>query len=385
MMPKLDLFLGDKPLYYKHIDHKRIKIAFDAINKSLKLPKVIHIVGTNGKGSTGRMIAHLLCKSGFSVGHYTSPHILKFNERFWLNGNECNDEMLEFAHKRLYGILDQEISRELSYFEYTTLLALFIFEECDYLVLEAGLGGEHDATNVTPKVLSIVTPIDYDHQAFLGEKIEDIAATKLKSIDKRAIIAFQPHSEVVDIAEKIAKEKNTQLIFVQSDYKKDKIKQIAQQNHWGSFLCDNAKSACLALDTLEIKYDINDLSSWQMMGRYFAYAPNVRLDVGHNMLAAKALVGMMEDDTILIYNTYEDKPYKEILKVLKSKIKKLLIIPIDSPRALAVEKLEAALEELDINYGFFDNTIKDNEKYLVFGSFSVVESFLKIMKNPNEK
>lgn len=149
----------------------------------------------------------------------------------------------------------------------------------------------------------------------------------------------------------------------------------------GDFLCDNAKSACVALDTLGIKYDINSLNSWQMMGRYFAYSSNVRLDVGHNTLAANALVKVIEDDTILIYNTYEDKPYREILRLLKPKIKKLLIIPIDSPRAVNLEKLETTLKELEIDYGFFDNKIDSDKKYLVFGSFSVVEAFLKEMSS----
>lgn len=381
MTPKLELFLNSKPLYYKHIDYNRIKVAFDIVKKNLKLPKIIHIVGTNGKGSTGRMVAHLLLKSGFSTAHYTSPHILKFNERFWLNGDECSDDILEIAHKRLYKNLDDESRDKLSYFEYTTLLALFAFEECEYLVLEAGLGGENDATNVVSKTLSIITPIDFDHQAFLGERIEDIATTKINSIDKIAVVGMQPHLEVVDVAKKIAKGKNTKLVFVASDYQKEKITQIAKQNRWGDFLCDNAKSACVALDTLGIKYDINSLNSWQMMGRYFAYSSNVRLDVGHNTLAANALVKVIEDDTILIYNTYEDKPYREILRLLKPKIKKLLIIPIDSPRAVNLEKLEITLKELEIDYGFFDNKIDSDKKYLVFGSFSVVEAFLKEMSS----
>lgn len=381
MTPKLELFLNSKPLYYKHIDYNRIKVAFDIVKKNLKLPKIIHIVGTNGKGSTGRMVAHLLLNSGFNTAHYTSPHILKFNERFWLNGDECSDDILEIAHKRLYKNLDDESRDKLSYFEYTTLLALFAFEECEYLVLEAGLGGENDATNVVSKTLSIITPIDFDHQAFLGERIEDIAKTKINSIDKIAVVGMQPHLEVVDVAKKIAKGKNTKLVFVASDYQKEKITQIAKQNRWGDFLCDNAKSACVALDTLGIKYDINSLNSWQMMGRYFAYSSNVRLDVGHNTLAANALVKVIEDDTILIYNTYEDKPYREILRLLKPKIKKLLIIPIDSPRAVNLEKLETTLKELEIDYGFFDNKIDSDKKYLVFGSFSVVEAFLKEMSS----
>lgn len=381
MIPLLEQFLNNKPLYYKHIDHNRIKVAYDRVKDNLRVPKIIHVVGTNGKGSTGRMIAHLLFLAEFDTAHYTSPHILRFNERFWLNGNECSNNLLEAAHNRLYAALDDELRDNLSYFEYTTLLALFAFEECDYLVLEAGLGGEHDATNVIHKILSVITPIDFDHQAFLGDDIESIASTKLKSIDKIAIIAMQPHTQVVDIAKEIAKEKNAKLIFVEPDSQDEKIKQIAKNNHWGDFLCNNAKTALCALNALNIKYDISNLNSWQMIGRYFAYKSNVRLDVGHNALAARALVQVMQSNTVLIYNTYEDKPYIEILKLLKPKIKKLLIIPINSPRALNLQKLEQALKELDIDYGFFDKIIKDNEKYLVFGSFSVVEAFLKEMKN----
>jgi len=185
-------FLEAKPLYYKEIDHERVHHAYAMLKPHIKRPKTVHIVGTNGKGSTGRMIAHLAWKRGVSVGHYTSPHILKFNERIWLNGLDASDEVLEAAHQRLFSILGQEMSEALSYFEYTTLLAFVVFEKCDLMVLEAGLGGEFDATNVCDKELSVITPIGIDHQAFLGESIEEIASTKIRSIQKLALLAPQP-------------------------------------------------------------------------------------------------------------------------------------------------------------------------------------------------
>ncbi len=118
--------------------------------------KIIHIVGTNGKGSTGRIMATLLKESSYSVGHYSSPHILKFNERIWINGENISDKLLEENHKRLFKILGRDISRSLSYFEYTTLLAFIATQDLDILILEAGLGGEFDATNVVDKDLSIL-------------------------------------------------------------------------------------------------------------------------------------------------------------------------------------------------------------------------------------
>ena len=113
-------FLNQKPLYYKEIDHQRVHTAYAMLKPHIRRPKTIHIVGTNGKGSTGRMIAYLAWRqgmesggwrvedekcTGFSVGHYSSPHILKFNERIWLNGADASDEVLEAAHERLYRIL----------------------------------------------------------------------------------------------------------------------------------------------------------------------------------------------------------------------------------------------------------------------------------------
>jgi len=85
-----------KPLYYKEIDHERVHSAYGMLKPHVKQPRTIHVVGTNGKGSTGRMISHLAHKSGLTVGHFSSPHILKFNERIWLNGSDSRDAVLIF-------------------------------------------------------------------------------------------------------------------------------------------------------------------------------------------------------------------------------------------------------------------------------------------------
>ena len=147
------------------------------------------------------------------VGHFSSPHILKFNERIWLNGSDSSDEVLDVAHQKLFTILGSEMSESLSYFEYTTLLAFVVFEKCDLMVLEAGLGGEFDATNVCDKALSVITPIGIDHQAFLGESIEEIAGTKIRSIQNQVLLAPQVYDEVREVARNIADEKGAKLYF----------------------------------------------------------------------------------------------------------------------------------------------------------------------------
>lgn len=368
-------FLDNKPLYYKEIDHKRVHIAYSLLKPHIKRATTIHIVGTNGKGSTGRIVAYLAFCSGASVGHFSSPHILKFNERIWLNGADSSDEILEDAHKRLFDILSKDISEALSYFEYTTLLAFVVFEECDLIVLEAGLGGEFDATNVCDKELSIITPIGIDHQAFLGDTIEQIATTKINSIQNQMLLAPQIYDEVEEVAQKICRDKNAKL-YKSNNSHSTILEKITQEKNWAGYIKSNAQVAINALDILDIEYDIDSLNSLTLFGRFHLITPNIRIDVGHNPLASQAIVNALDKEVVLIYNSLDDKDYHKILATLKPKIKRVEIIPIKSQRATTVEKIEKALIDLDIEYSYFDNQIFEDEDYLVFGSFYVVEEFL---------
>ena len=376
-------FLEKKPLYYKEIDHQRVHRAYALLKPHIRQPKTVHIVGTNGKGSTGRILAHLAFSdqgSAFSVGHYSSPHILKFNERIWIDGEDASDEVLEEAHQKLFPILGQEMSEALSYFEYTTLLAFVVFEECDLMVLEAGLGGEFDATNVCDKALSVITPIGIDHQAFLGETIEEIAATKIRSIQKKALLAPQVYDEVEKVAEEIALEKNAVLRQVQKTMPPKTLTELAEVKGWSEYLIDNAMVALEALDILGISYQLNDLMRLELFGRFYALTDNIRIDVGHNLLAAKAIEKALDEKIVLIYNSLDDKAYEEVLGILKPKVKRVEIIKIDSQRATTLSEIEKALESVGLSYSYFDNTIDNDENYLVFGSFYVVEEFLKSME-----
>ncbi len=388
-MHHLHAFLEAKPLYYKEIDHERVHIAYGVLKPHIKQPRTIHIVGTNGKGSTGRIIAHLAYKSGLNVGHYTSPHILKFNERIWIDGVDSADEVLEAAHQKLFNILGKEMSESLSYFEYTTLLAFVVFETCDLMILEAGLGGEFDATNVCNKELSVITPIGIDHQAFLGESIEEIAATKIRSIQTQVLIAPQVYDEVLEVAEKIALEKGAALFLSEQPTTSIKtlkvsVVDIAKQKGWGDYLVDNAMVAIEALELLGIEYKIDDLLSLELFGRFYQLTDNVRIDVGHNPLAAQAIEKALDDKVILIYNSLDDKDYEQVLRILKPKVKRVEILPIHSRRATTLAEIEKALDKAGLAYSYYEDKINDDENYLVFGSFYVVEEFLKRFNVPKQ-
>ncbi|WP_428737955.1 bifunctional folylpolyglutamate synthase/dihydrofolate synthase [Sulfurimonas sp.] len=376
-------FLEAKPLYYTEIDYTRMPRAYESIKDKLQLPKIIHIIGTNGKGTTGRFLATALHNQNYKVLHYTSPHILEFNERIWINGKNISDEQLESLHQELLTLLNQEFIESLSYFEYTTFLAVLAAHECDYLILEAGLGGEHDATSVFENVLTLVTPIDKDHEAFLGKTIKSIATTKLNAVQHKAILAKQKHQDIYSVAKKIALQKSVSITTVENYITKEddeKISQITQQNTLPTYLIENLRLSISALKELGIEYTSNDFLNSKLFGRLTQLNQNVLIDVGHNALAAEAIYEVLKGSKYtLVYNSYKDKDYKQILKILKPIIKELLVIKVVDSRIEKRENLESALIELNISFKQFEK-VDDNESYLVFGSFSVVEEFLKVYR-----
>ena len=235
-------YLSDKPLFYDKIDYSRFPRAFASVREAIKPREIIHIVGTNGKGSTGRFLAQILTEFGFCVGHYTSPHIFKFCERFWLKGRDVSDDELEKAHQFLQGVLNDEFKSSLSYFEYATLLAAVLFRECDYVIFEAGMGSRYDATGVFDKSLSLFTPIGLDHTAFLGENIESIAQTKFYKPAKFALMNDFMDFRAVKIGREVAKEFGSNLLFaheILDDNDKNALDEYSREFALADFMRSN--------------------------------------------------------------------------------------------------------------------------------------------------
>jgi len=377
----LDTFLEEKPLYYTEIDYTRMPRVYEKIKSHFHSGEIIHIVGTNGKGTTGRFLASALFSMGYRTAHYTSPHILDFNERIWIDGENAYDKSLENAHLELQSILSQEDSDALSYFEYTTFLAMLMFNGCDYIVLEAGLGGMHDATAVFAKHLTLITPIDYDHQSFLGTEIEDIANEKLQAVQNNAIIAKQKYEAVYNVADAIMASNNVKIIKVnqyQSDDDKACIAEISKKLSLAEYLEHNLSLSIACLNFLGLSYNVKHFDDSKLFGRLTQYKKNIIIDVGHNPLAAESIVKTLEGGKYtLIYNTYKDKEYKKILQILKPIILNVEIIAISLQRIEALGQLQKTLTDLEIKYQTFQE-IDESKNYLVFGSFSVVEAFLKV-------
>ncbi|PLY08832.1 MAG: bifunctional folylpolyglutamate synthase/dihydrofolate synthase [Arcobacter sp.] len=371
--------LNHKTMYYDKIDFTIVKKSYDILSSHITLPYVIHIVGTNGKGSTGRFLSHYLNKMSFKTLHNSSPHILKFNERIWINGRDSFDEELDFANKKIQRLLDIELLEKLTYFEYTTLLAVVLSDGFDYLILEAGLGGEFDATNVVQSNLSLITTIDLDHQNFLGNTIEKIARTKMRSVDKKMIIGYQIHQEVYEVAKLVKKELKKELnieILIQIVKRFDKY---SLNKKFANYLKTNLHLVIATLKELDIKLDLEIFDEVKLFGRCEKIAENITIDVGHNPLAAKVLAKEFKNKKInLIYNSYADKDYEEVLRILKPIIKKITILDIDDKRIVNKNNLLEICQTLNI-ITFNLEEIKENEEYLVFGSFLVVENFIRNM------
>ncbi|MGN8491402.1 Mur ligase family protein [Helicobacter pylori] len=374
----LKAFLETKPKEYHKFDPSRfIQIYKDFKNAFFEVQaKVIHVVGTNGKGSTGRFLTLLLADQNFKVLHFTSPHVFEFRERFFLNGFIVEESVLENAHQQLQS---HAFSNACSYFEYATLLAVMLAKDCDYLVLEAGLGGEFDSTNALEKTLSVFTPIDYDHKEFLGDSLESIATTKLKAMGSLSIIA--PQQELVlNAAQKIAKEKHAKLIVVQNEISKGVMDYI-ERHHLAYFLAMNLEVALKAFETLlpcNKQEVLKNLKPLNLIGRCELLSPNILIDVGHNPHSAKALKEeikrIFNTKIILIYNCYQDKDAFLVLEILKPVVKKVLILELHNERIIQLEKLKGILETLGLEHALFED-LKENENYLVYGSFLVANAF----------
>lgn len=383
-MTRVSEFLAQKSVHYEKIDRFVAFRMFEKYKDKIILKPVVHVVGTNGKGSTGRFLTQLLEGLSFKVGHYTSPHILSFNERFYLNRSIVSDELLNLAHDELEGIFGEDL-KKISYFEYATFLAAILFKDCDFVIFEAGLGGEYDATSVFERKLSIFTGIGYDHTQILGSTLEAIARTKLKTMAKMAIISNKQEKIVLELARKIALLKEADLKLSETSEDKElseEFENYALNHALPEFLKHNLSLALNACSLLTSKEEsvraLRKLGALNLPGRCQKIGENLFIDVGHNEMAALALSEHFRGQKItLVYNSYLDKEIFKILQILKPIIDTMKVYEYSNEdRKPANELLFSVARELGIRCELFKK-INPKKTTLVFGSFVLVEKFLK--------
>ena len=213
-------------LHPKYIDlslDRLKKLLYKLGNPHLDLPKTIHIAGTNGKGSTQSFIRNILISNGYSCDAYISPHLSKFNERIVLNNKDVSTQKL---YNTLEFVKKINNNQPITFFEITTAAAFVLFQKSnsDFLILETGLGGRLDATNIISKKLcSIITPISYDHEEFLGKSIKKITKEKLGIVKKSdfVLIGKQEKNVTNFIRNKLSK--TSDIYFYGKNFKINKL------------------------------------------------------------------------------------------------------------------------------------------------------------------
>lgn len=378
----LEEFLNSKGVEYAPFDPSRFQNFVSNSPKLTKnLPKIVQIVGTNGKGTTGRFLAQMLKNNGLKVGHFTSPHIISITERFWFDGADASQEELEKCFAALVREIGEGIE-SLSYFEILTTLCIAYFKDIsDVIVMEAGVGGEFDSTTAFKKELLLVTPIGMDHMQMLGESVDEIARTKLRASNCETIIGFQSY----DAVDAIVKKEFSHCKFISAELRKDEISAIveyASKNFNASYLSQNLALAYAAVKKLGYKPILDAIKP--PFGRFEKIAPNVIIDVGHNEDAAKKIATELSGKNVtLIFNCYADKEPFLVLSALKDVVQSVEIIDIKSDRAIEKEKLIKILDKIKIPHRDFQK-VDEKREYLVFGSFVVAAEFLRRMFEKTE-
>ena len=321
--------------------------------------KSVHVAGTNGKGSTSHMIASVLQESGFKVGLYTSPHLKDFRERIKINGSLISKEyIVDFVSKHKPYFLHHS----LSFFEMTVGLAFCYFEESqvDVAVVEVGMGGRLDGTNLLTPEVSVITNIGLDHMQFLGNNLAEIAAEKAGIIKEGiSVVIGETHPETKAVFEKVAKQLNAPISFADQEQIENYESDLK-----GSYQFNNIKTAVITLETLksfEIKTDKirQGLSKvilntglqgrWQVLGD----APKVIADVAHNKEGLKYVIPQISttphENLHLVLGFVNDKSVAEILSLFPTTAYYYLTQP-EVPRAFPLENLALIATNLKLNF-----------------------------------
>lgn len=402
-------------------DLKNIRTILKYIGNPEKKFKAVHIAGTNGKGSVASIINSVLTECGYKTGLYTSPHIMDFRERILINGKLIPKDFVMNFTGRLYGLFEKI---KPSFFEATTAMAFeyFALQKVDYAVIETGLGGRLDSTNVLKPIISIITGISIDHTEYLGNTIESIAFEKAGIVKKnipcvtgkmedkaKIIIAGKckiKKSKMLD-AETMMNAKivgrNENCMEIKSRFNREKI--LLKYPLTGYYQIHNVKTAFTALKQIakEERIILNDSilktgfekvkSNSKFYGRFqkISNNPKIVIDVSHNVEGIKNIRENLKyfkyKNLYVIFGMMKDKEYVKCLNELgKLDAKIILTKPgykrAEEPEVLfkSVKKQEKYIisENVNIAYKSVKKMLGKDDLLLITGSFFLVSDFLKL-------
>jgi dihydrofolate synthase/folylpolyglutamate synthase len=315
-----------------------------ALGEPQKTYRTIHVAGTNGKGSVASMLAGILQAAGFTVGLYTSPHLIQFNERIRIDGRPVTDLEIVEAYRTIRKV--QQGEREPTFFEFTTAMALHLFQEhrVDWAVVETGMGGRLDATNVLAPELSVITNISLEHKSYLGDTIAAITYEKAGIIKPNTpVVTGVQQSVAVEVVTTKAERVKAPLFRMGPDFtcrrlSSGRFDYEGMDNHWkelstnllGRHQVDNAGLALAAVEVLlrkrvvikedRLRQALNN-TFWPGRLETVCEEPRIILDGAHNFEAAQNLSRYLEETypeggIIMVVGILDDKPAQEMLAAL---------------------------------------------------------------------
>jgi dihydrofolate synthase/folylpolyglutamate synthase len=358
-----------------------IKLGLDNINHFLKYLgnpqenlKVFHVAGSNGKGSTSSFIASILMEFGYKVGLYTSPHFIKFNERIQINGSQIPDDYLAKFISQNYDYIEEN---KLTFFEVTTAIAFKYFFEnkTDYAVIETGLGGRLDATNVLNPLAVLITSISLEHTSILGSTLKDIAGEKAGIIKNNSqVFTGRLPVEAETVIDEKCKETNSKCYKIE-DYviingnDLELYTEEIELDDWsmplrGQYQKFNAALAGLAVSKVLFKDDLKKIShgiknvikNTGLQGRfeYYSKKPDIIFDSAHNPEGIENFLSEFKNErskytkSVLLFGVMKDKSIKGMLSNLGNFFDEIHLTQVNVERSSKIEDLHNIAEELKI-------------------------------------
>jgi dihydrofolate synthase / folylpolyglutamate synthase len=358
---------------------ERIRAVLDALDNPQDRCRFVHVAGTNGKGSTCAMIESGLRAAGHRTGLFISPHLSEPTERICVGGKPVSVERFTEAFNRVHETVERlldngAIDLHTTYFETVTAMAFLIFaeEETSMVALEVGLGGRLDATNVVRPDLAVITPVDYDHEAFLGRSLEAIAGEKAGILKPGvpAVIARQ-RPEAEKVIERRAAELGIELEHT-ADWSICDLKISPRMSDFrlmgrtsmrigcplaGEHQVENAATAAIALVRVGIPVEAIEqgiaAAVWPGRLERLSEKPEILIDGAHNPAGARALAAYLDrfyplERVILIYGAMRDKAVEEVCGILFPRARQVITTAPDQPRALHPEAIRNLAEHADV-------------------------------------